>query len=100
MLLWFVFRCFVDLSVPVHKDDTCDEESYSYGKEVCNRHVVRMMLRHTVQSGPIKHGVILPSKIIPAAVMQCVVTVVSIVHHCVREVALGQTKKQNIYYLS
>lgn len=83
MLLWFVFRSFVYLSVPVHKDDTCDEESHSYGKEVCERHVVRVVLRRTVQSDSIGHRVILPSEIIPAALMQCVVTVVSIVHHCV-----------------
>lgn len=32
------------LTVPVNKDDACDEESPSYGEEVRERHVVRVGL--------------------------------------------------------
>lgn len=70
-------------SVPVHKDYTCDKEGHSYGEKVCKGHVVRVVLGHTVQPRSIGHRDILPSDIIPAALTQCVVTVVSIVHHCV-----------------
>lgn len=73
----------VCVQIPVHKDDTCDEEGHSYGEKICDWHVVRKMLRHTVQTGSIGHRDILPSIIVPAALMQCVVTVVPIVHHCV-----------------
>lgn len=69
-------------SVPVHKDDTHDEESQPYGEEVRQWHVVRW-LRHTSQFGPIGQRHIWCESIIPAAHTQCVVTVVSIVHHCV-----------------
>lgn len=32
------------MSLPVYKDDACDEEGRSYGEEVCKRHVVRKVL--------------------------------------------------------
>lgn len=32
------------LSVPVYKDDACDEECHSNGEKVCERHVVGELL--------------------------------------------------------
>lgn len=84
----------VCISIPVHKDDARDEKSNSYGKKVCERHVVRVLLRRALQSGVIREGAIVMSLIIPAALLQGVVSVVPIIHHGVCKIALKQEEKQ------
>lgn len=79
--------CF---SLPVYKDDACDEKSRSYGKEVRQRHVVIVMIQHAAPRGSIGEGGIV---IGPAALLQCVVSVVPIIHHAVRKIALKQEEK-------
>ena len=81
-----VYASLKDHSIPVHEDDTRDEEGKTYGEEVCKRHVVGQMLGQAVQRGSIRHRGILPSTVFRHGV----VTVVPIVHHCVGEIALRQ----------
>lgn len=83
----------VCIPVPVHQDDARDEKSHSYGKKVCQRHVVRVALRRARHCGLIGEGDIVMPNIIPAALLQCVVSVVPIIHHSVCKRALKHTEK-------
>lgn len=80
----------VCISLPVYKDDARDEKSHYYGKKVRERHVVRVPLRRARQCGVIGEGdIVVPIiLIIPAALLQCVVSVVSVIHHAVCKIAL------------
>lgn len=78
------------LSIPVYKDDARDEKSHSDGEEVGQRHVVRVTLGHAVQCGFIGEGDVVMSDIIPAALLQCVVSVVPVIHHSTCKIALNQ----------
>lgn len=83
--------CF---SLPVYKDDTCDEKSHSYGEEVRQRHFVRVT--RAAQRGFIGEGGIVMSAIIPAALLQCVVGVVPVIHHAVSKIALKREEVRGL----
>lgn len=83
----------VCISIPVHEDDTHDEKSHSDGKKVCQRHIVRVPLRRALQCGVIGQGDVVMSNIILAALLQCVVSVVPIIHHSFCKIALQQKEK-------
>lgn len=91
--------CF---SLPVYKDDACDEKSHSYGKEVRQRHVVIVMIQYAARRGSIGEGGIGMAPIDPAALLQCVVSIVPIIHHAVCKIALKQeeTWKLSLWSLS
>lgn len=81
----------VCISLPVYKDDTGDEKGHSYGKKVRERHVVRVPLGRALLCGVIGEGDIVVSIITilpPAALLQCVVSVIPIIHHGVCKIAL------------
>lgn len=78
------------VSLPVYKDDARDEKSHSYGKEVGQRHVVIVVIQYAAPRGSIGEGGIV---IQPAALLQCVVSVVPIIHHAVYKIALKQEEK-------
>lgn len=88
----------VCVSIPVYKDDTRDEKSHSGGKEVCERHVVRVPLRRALRCGASVS--IVMSNIIPAALLQCIVSIIPIIHHSVCEIALKQKEKHKCEFLS
>lgn len=83
--------CF---SLPVYKDDACDEKRHSYGKEVRQWHVVMVMIRYAAPHGSIGDGGIVMAAIDPAALLQCVVSVVPIIHHAVCKIALKQEENE------
>lgn len=82
--------CF---SLPVYKDDAGDEEGRSYGKEVRQRHVVIVLIQWAALRRSIGEGGIVMAAIDPAALLQCVVSVVPIIHHAVCKIALKQEEK-------
>lgn len=87
--------CF---SLPVYKDDACDEKSHSYGKEVRQRHVVIVRIQYAAPRGSIGEGGIVKA-IDPAALLQCVVSVVPIIHHAVCKIALKTGGKMKTEFM-
>lgn len=84
--------------IPVNKDDTCDKECHAYSKEIGKWHLVRQMLQRAVRTGSNGHGCILPSTFISAVHSLRAVTVVPVVHHCVREISLKHDQMEACYY--